>query len=47
MLSEATFGQLVELPGVGPIRAQQIIQLREKAGGEVTGSCLCNIGRVD
>ena len=43
MLSEATFDQLVELPGVGPTRAQQFLQLREEAGGEVTGSWLCNI----
>ena len=47
MLSEATFDQLVELPGVGPTRAQQFLKLREEAGGEVTGSWLCNIGGVD
>ena len=47
MLSEATFDQLVELPGVGPTRAQQFLELREEAGGEVTGSWLCNIGGVD
>ena len=47
MLSEATFDQLVELPGVGPTRAQQFLQLREEAGGEVIGSWLCNIGGVD
>ena len=47
MLSEATFDQLVELPGVGQTRAQQFLQLREEAGGEVTGSWLCNIGGVD
>ena len=47
VLSEATFDQLVELPGVGPTRAQQFLQLREEAGGEVMGSCLCNIGGVD
>ena len=28
MLSEATFDQLVELPGVGPTRAQQFLKLR-------------------
>ena len=44
MLSETTFDQLVELPRVGPTRAQQFLQLREEAGGEVTGSWLCNIG---
>ena len=43
MLSEATFDQLVELPGVGPTRAQQFLQLREEAEGEVMGSWLCNI----
>ena len=32
---------------MGPTRAQQFLQLREKAGGEVTGSWLCNIGGVD
>ena len=37
MLSEATFDQLVELPGVGSTRAQQFLELREEAGGEVTG----------
>ena len=47
VLSEATFDQLVELPGVGPTRAQQFLQLREEADGEVTGSWLCNIGGVD
>ena len=47
MLSEATFDQLVELPGVGQTRAQQFLQLREEAGGEVAGSWLCNIGGVD
>ena len=47
MLSEATFDQLVELPGVGPTRAQQFLELREEAGAEVTGSWLCNIGGVD
>ena len=47
MLSEATFDQLVELPGVGPTRVQQFLKLREEAGGEVTGSWLCNIGGVD
>ena len=47
MLSEATFDQLVEFPGVGPTRAQQFLELREEAGGEVTGSWLCNIGGVD
>ena len=46
-LSEATFDQLVELPGVGPTRAQQFLKLREETGGEVTGSWLCNIGGVD
>ena len=30
MLSETTFDQLVELPGVGPTRAQQFLQLREE-----------------
>ena len=43
MLSEATFDQLVELPGVGPTRAHTFVQLREEAGGEVTGYWLCNI----
>ena len=38
MLSEATFDQLIELPGVSGTRAQQFSQLREEAGGEVTGS---------
>ena len=47
MLSEATFDHLVELPGMGPTRAQQFLKLREEAGGEVTGSCRCNIGGVD
>ena len=47
MLSEATFDQLIELTGVGPTRAQQFLELREEAGGEVTGSWLCNIGGVD
>ena len=47
MLSEATFDQLVELPWVGPARAQQCFQLREEAGGKVTGSWLLNIGGVD
>ena len=48
MLSEATFDQLVELPGLGSTRAQQFLQLREEAGGEVTGSSwLCNIWGVD
>ena len=28
MLSEATFDQLVELPGVGPNRAQQFLKLQ-------------------
>ena len=40
MLSEATFDQLVELPGVGPTRADTFLQLREEARGEVTGSWL-------
>ena len=44
MLSEATFDQLVEFPGVGPTMAQQFLQLMEEARGEVTGSWLCNIG---
>ena len=35
MLSEATFDLLVELPGVGPTRVQQFLQLREEAEGEV------------
>ena len=47
VLSEVTLDQLVELLGVGPTRAQQFLQLREEAGGEVTGSWLCNIGGVD
>ena len=47
MLSEATFDQLIELPGMGPTRAQQFLKLREEAGGEVTGSSRCNIGGVD
>ena len=47
MLSEATFDQLVELSGVGPTRAQKCLQLREEAGGKVTGSWLRNIGGVD
>ena len=33
MLSEATFDQLLELPGVGPTRTQQFLQLMEEAGG--------------
>ena len=37
LLSEATFDQLVELPVVGPTRAQQFLELREEVGGEVTG----------
>ena len=36
-LSEPTFDQLVELPGVGPIRAHQFLHLREEAGGKVMG----------
>ena len=32
---------------MGPTRAQQFLELREEAGGEVTGSWLCNIGGVD
>ena len=36
MLSEASFDQLVELPGMGPTRAHQFLQLKEEAGGEVT-----------
>ena len=43
MLSEATFDQLLELPGVGPTRTQQFLQLR----GKVTGYLLHNIGGVD
>ena len=33
MLSEATFDQLVELPGVGPTRAQQFLQEGSRRGG--------------
>ena len=47
MLSEVTFDQLVELPGVGPTRVLQFLELKEEAGGEVTESWLCNIGGVD
>ena len=32
---------------MGPTRAQLFLQLREEAGGDVTGSWLCNIGGVD
>ena len=32
---------------MGPTRAQQLLQLREEAGGEVTWSWLCNIGGAD
>ena len=47
MLSDATFDELVEFLGVGLTRAQQFLQLMEEAGGEITGSWLCNIGGVD
>ena len=47
LLSKVPFDQLVELPGVGPTRAHQFLQLGEEAGEEVTGSLLCNIGGVD
>ena len=47
MLSEATSDQLIELPVVGPTRAQQFLQLREEAGGKVAGSWLRNVGGVD
>ena len=47
MLSEATFDQLIELLGVDPTRVQQFAQLREEAGGKVTGSLLRNIRGVD
>ena len=46
MLSDATFDLLVKLQGLGPTRAQQCLQLREEAGGKVTGSWLRNIGRA-
>ena len=44
MLSEATFDQLVELPGVGPTRAQQFLQLREEAGGKLQGLGYATLG---
>ena len=37
LLSEATFDQLVELPVVGPTRAQQFLELREEVGGKLRG----------
>ena len=36
VLSGVTFDHLVELPGVGPIRVQQFLQLREELGLKVT-----------
>ena len=44
VLSEATFDQLVELPGVGPTRAQQLLQLREEAAGELRGLGYVTLG---
>ena len=44
MLSEATFDQLVELPGVGPTRVQQFLQSREEEGGKLQGLCYTTLG---
>ena len=53
VLSEATFDQIVELPGVGPTRARQFFELMEDTGGRYMvfatqhwGSRLGGVGRL-